>query len=72
MEVAMKLTKYAAVAGSVLLLAIGCDRPTEKTRKTGADVEVDAPGVRVDVDKRDGVKVDAPGVRVDVDKNSKQ
>lgn len=52
----------------VLLLA-GCERQGP-TRPQSNGVEVNAPGVNVEVKKGSGVKVQAPGVHVDVQKKN--
>jgi hypothetical protein len=55
------LMKFNVVAMIALLTvsAVGCERKPTK------DIQVDAPGVKVDIEKNKGVEVNAPGVHVD-------
>ncbi len=54
----MKFNVFASIA-LVTVCSLGCDRTPAKK------VEVEAPGVKVDIDGKKGVQVDAPGVHVD-------
>ena len=51
--------KFVATIALLTLGAVGCERKPTK------DVQVEAPGVKVDIEKNKGVEVDAPGVHVD-------
>ncbi len=54
----MKLNVVAMIA-LLTIGTLGCDRKPTK------DVQVEAPGVKVDIEKNKGVEVNAPGVHVD-------
>jgi len=53
--------KFNVLAITALLTigALGCER------KPTNDVQIEAPGVKVDIEKNKGVEVNAPGVHVD-------
>ena len=62
----MKTSLYL-LAAVALGMALGCERkPAPPAEKPG--IEVNAPGVKVDVEPGKGVEVNAPGVEVDTKK----
>jgi hypothetical protein len=61
----MKSLALVGLLGACLLL--GCGGGTEQPKKGG--IQINAPGVNINVDEKGGAKVNvkAPGVNVDVD-----
>jgi hypothetical protein len=68
-EVAMRIMKGLMMAGLAVGFAIGCDNPpgAGNGRNDEVNVEVDAPGVKVEVEKEPGAG-GAPDVKVDIQK----
>jgi hypothetical protein len=68
----MRTFCYATVS-LVAILAIGCapktaTPPTGATAEPAREIEIDAPGVKVEAGGGKGVEVEAPGVDVEVPK----
>jgi hypothetical protein len=64
----MKAFAFFALTVSTLALA-GCEnKPAPKPPAKTGGIEINAPGVKVDVEPGKGVEVKAPGVEVDAKK----
>jgi hypothetical protein len=61
----MRLSTFVLCATALALMA-GCNKPAaKKTESDAPAVQVDAPGVKVDIEPGKGTEVKAPGVDVE-------
>lgn len=62
-------TSFFVVLSLLTFGAVGCDSKPKPAVEERPKIEVNAPGVKVDVDPDKGIEVKAPGVEVEAPKN---